>query len=136
MILQNNIGFTIADSATIEESSLTNSIFRVGSSLSKKTSENGQSAYLSFLANETKTIALPLGYSSDDKVRFVGKVTGTLSMTIIHPTLGAQVILLKGGGFAITMRIASVSITEVAGTSSTMSWSMMKTETTSTEDFS
>jgi hypothetical protein len=136
MILQSNIGFTAADSDTIQESGPENAVFRIGTTMSKQTSACGQSAYLSFLANDTKTIAMPIGYSSDDRLRFVGSVTGTLRVTITHPTLGDQTITFKNGGFTITMRMTAISITEEAGSSASLAWSMMQTDTVSSEEFS
>ena len=79
---------------------------------------------------------LPLGYSSDNRLRFIGQTDGTLELTIVHPTLGAQVLTIKGGGLMLTMRVDSISITEMAGTSAYFKWSLMQTDTTSTEVFS
>lgn len=134
MILQHSTGFSVADSDTLSEDNKT--IFRVGCSEQTVTSLTGETAYLSFNANETKTIALPLGYSSDNRIRLVGQTNGTLELTITHPTLGAQTLTLKGGGVSLVMRISSISITEMAGTSAYFQWSIMQTATTSTEVFS
>lgn len=130
MILQQNIGFTVAESTSSKP------IFRVGSSDVKATSATGESGYLSFNANETKTIALPLGYSSDNIVRFVGKTNGTLELNITHPTLSTQTITIKGGGIMLSMRMSSISITEKAGSPSYFEWSIMQKETTNSEEFS
>ena len=134
MILQQNIGFSVAENDTLAEEGQTN--FRVGSAVQSLTTQYGETAYLSFNANDTKTIPLPLGYSSDNRLRFVGQTNGTLELTITHPTLGAQVLTIKGGGIMLTMRVSSISITEMAGTSAYFKWSLMQTDTTSTEVFS
>lgn len=134
MILQHNTGFSVADSDTLNEDNKT--IFRVGCTEQTITSLNGESAYLSFNANETKSIALPLGYSSDNRLRFVGQTNGTLELTVTHPTLGAQTLTLKGGGLSLVMRASAISLTEKAGTSAWFQWSIMQTEATSTEVFS
>lgn len=135
MILQHSLGFTVADADKIDSVETSDLAFRYSYQVKKNTSKTGQSALLSFNANDTKTIALPLGYSSADRCRFIGKVIGTLELTITHPTLGAQIITLKDGSFTISMRMSSISLTEKAGKSATLQWSMFQMLDSNSEDF-
>lgn len=130
MILQQNIGFTVAETATEMP------VFRSGSSDVKSTSLTGETAYLSFNANETKTIAIPLGYSSDNMLRFIGKTNGTLELNITHPTLSTQTITIKNGGIMLSMRMSSISITEKAGSATWLEWSIMQRDSANSEEFS
>jgi hypothetical protein len=136
MQLQHNTAITVANSDTLTDASQGISVFRVGASVAKSTSATGESAYLSFNANETKTIALPLGYSSANRARFVAECVGTLEITITHPTLAPQKITVKDGSIAFSMRIDSVSITEKAGASASMTWSFFQADSTNPEAFS
>jgi hypothetical protein len=135
--LQNNIGFTVADSATLVDAVTSGScLFRVGTGTKKETTLSGESAYLSFVANATKTITIPLGYSSADRSRFIAKCSGTFEITVTHPTLGAQVLTVKDGTVTFSMRMTGISIVEKAGTASTITWSLYQIDSTDTEAFS
>jgi hypothetical protein len=135
MQTQHTTAITVANSATIEQTSPKAMVFRVGRSYKRTMSTCGQSAYLFFSANETKTITLPIGYSSNDRIRFIAECDGTVEITVTHPTLGAQITTIKEGSFVVLMRITGVSITEKAGRNTTLNWSMFQDNQVTEEDF-
>lgn len=135
MILQHNTGLTVGDFTDILKVDSQKTIFRVGDAVQKTTSNAGETAYLFLSANDTKTITMPLGYSDADTIRLIGQASGTLKMVLTHPTLGAQTMLLKGGGVSICSRITSITVTEMEGTSASFTWSIMQTTTANSEDF-
>ena len=136
MILQHNTSLTVGDFNAIVDAEQNKTLFRVGGSVNKNTSVSGESAYLSFNANETKAIAIPLGYSSDDTLRIIGQVVGTLQLTVTHPVSGAQVLTLKGGSVTLNMRVSGISLTEMAGASASFTWSIVQITSANSEEFS
>jgi hypothetical protein len=136
MQLQHNTAFTVSESDTIDSVRSDQIVFRVSRPVSVSTSENGETAYLSFNANETKTIIIPLGYSSAERCRFIGKASGTLEFTVTHPTLGAQKMTVKNGSVTFSMRMTAISITEKAGASATLQWSLVQIDSTDPGAFS
>jgi hypothetical protein len=134
--LQHSYGFTVADSATLVDATKSSScIFRVGASTKKETSLSGESAYLSFTANSTNTIIIPINYSSADRCRFVAECDGTFEVTVTHPTLGAQILTAKSGSVVFSMRMTAISITEMAGAAGTIKWSLFQVDSTDPEAF-
>ena len=136
MILQHNTSLTVGEYTDISEATQSLTVFRVGDSVQKCTSQTGETSSLYLAANETKSIALPLGYSSANVLRLIGTTQGTLKIVMTHPTLGAQTMLIKGGGINICSRISSLQITEMAGSTTSFSWSVMQIADTSSEEFS
>ena len=136
MQVQHNNAFTVSESDTIDSVETSDLIFRVSGANSSQTSVAGESAYLSFQPNETKTIAIPLGYSTDDRCRFIAEVSGTLQVTVTHPTFGAQIIILKDGSTILSMRISSISCLELLGSIASIRWSLFQISNTDPEAFS
>jgi hypothetical protein len=129
-------GFTVADSDTIESIAPGQMVFRAASAVGTDTANAGQTSLLYFPANATKTIETPLGYSSDNRLRIMGQVDGSVELNVTHPTLGIQTLTLKEGGFAISMRVTSISATEMAGRNTSMEVSMFDMKDDNTEEFS
>jgi hypothetical protein len=135
MILQHNTSLTVGDYTDITEATQSLTVFRVGDAVSKSTSQTGETASLYLAANDTKSIALPLGYTTANILRLVGTTSGTIKIVMTHPTLGAQTLIIKGGGISICSRVSSLSLTEMAGSATSFSWSIMQISASNSEDF-
>lgn len=135
MILQHSASLTVSDNDDIKELSPSDYVFRSSYAVSKNTSLVGDSAYLYLNANETKSVAIPLGYSSANRLRMIMQVNGVVEINITHPVLGLQTAIAKNGSFCLSMRVDAISCTEKAGSASSVKWSMMEISDANSEDF-
>jgi hypothetical protein len=135
MIVQHTSSITVAEAETIDSVSENSIVFRSKISVGKNTSQSGQSAYLTFSANQTKTIDVPIGYTSDKRIKLIGECNGTLEVNVTHPINGSQKLILKNGSLIFSMRMTGITIIEMAGSSAWFKWSMMQIDDINSEDF-
>lgn len=134
-VVQHQFGFTVANVDSVVNAEISDIVFRSSLAETQNSSISGDTALLTFNANETKTIALPIGYSSAQRSRFIVKVLGTVEMTVTHPTLSNQIITIKNGSCTFSMMISSISCTEKAGSTASLTWSHFQCDGTHPGEF-
>lgn len=136
METQGSFSAVLSSASDVVDVTLSNTAFSNGASHIRYGGGIGDSSFISLNANDTKNILMPLGHDPTVKAKIIAEVSGTVEFDITHPTLSNQKIIIKEGTLTCSMKLSAVSVTEKAGSSATIRWSIVQITSDNSGEFS